>query len=240
MNILLSPDIWASLLALTALEVVLGVDNLVFISLMASKLPESERDRVWKVGLTLAAGMRVLLLVAINWVIGLTGPLFSIWRHTVSGRDLILLGGGAFLLAKAVMEIHEQLESASRDTHTKTRIAATFPKVIVQVVLLDIVFSLDSVITAVGLADRIGVMITAVLIAVGTMMWMSGPVMRFVNQHPTIRMLALAFLVLIGVSLLAEGGGAHLPKGYIYSAMGFAVLVEALNMKMRRNTSKAS
>ena len=235
MSSLLSPDIWVSLLALTALEVVLGVDNLVFISLMASKLPTEARDKVWKAGLGMAAGMRVLLLFAINSVIGLTAPLFTIFNHTVSGRDLILLGGGAFLLAKAVIEIHAQLYPGSGHSGKAGRGAATFAGVLGQIALLDIVFSLDSVITAVGMADHIGVMIAAVLIAVGVMMWLSSPVMRIVNGHPTIRMLALAFLLLIGVSLVAEGGGAHLPKGYIYSAMGFAVLVELLNMRMRGN-----
>jgi predicted tellurium resistance membrane protein TerC len=227
-------------LALTALEVVLGVDNLVFISLMANKLPAASRDRVWKVGLGMAAGMRILLLFAITWVIGLTAPLFSVLNHTVSGRDLILLGGGLFLLAKAVIEIHEQLYPGTRHDDRVRRTAATFAGVLTQIALLDMVFSLDSVITAVGMADRISVMIAAVLIAVGVMMWLSSPVMRIVNEHPTIRMLALAFLLLIGVSLVAEGGGAHLPKGYIYSAMGFAVLVELLNMRMRRNQPAGS
>jgi len=237
---LLSPDIWVSLLALTALEIVLGVDNLVFISLMANKLPPASRDRVWKAGLAMAAGMRVVLLFAITWVIGLTAPLFSVLNHTVSGRDLVLLGGGLFLLAKAVLEIHEQLYPGSRHDGRADRTAATFAGVLSQIALLDVVFSLDSVITAVGMADRIGVMIAAVLIAVGVMMWLSSSVMRVVNEHPTIRMLALAFLLLIAVSLVAEGGGAHLPKGYIYSAMGFAVLVEVLNMRMRRNQPAGS
>lgn len=240
MSSLLSPDIWASLVALTALEIVLGVDNLVFISLMANKLPREARDRVWKVGLAMAAIMRILLLFAITWVIGLTAPLFSILNHTVSGRDLILLGGGLFLLTKAVIEIHEQLYPGTRHDDRVKRTAATFAGVLTQIALLDVVFSLDSVITAVGMADRISVMIAAVLIAVGVMVWMSRPVMRIVNEHPTIRMLALSFLLLIGVSLVAEGGGAHLPKGYIYSAMGFAVLVELLNMRMRRNEPAGS
>ena len=235
MSSLASPDIWVSLVALAALEIVLGVDNLVFISLMARKLPHELRNRVWKIGLALAAAMRVLLLFAINWVIGLTAPLFSVFNHTFSGRDLILLGGGAFLLAKAVIEIHAQLYPGSGHSGKAGKGAATFAGVLGQIALLDIVFSLDSVITAVGMADHIGVMIAAVLIAVGVMMWLSSPVMRIVNEHPTIRMLALAFLLLIAVSLVAEGGGAHLPKGYIYSAMGFAVLVELLNTRMRRN-----
>ena len=228
------PDVWISLVTLTVLEIVLGIDNVIFISILAGRLGGKEAERARVVGLSLAMGMRVLLLLGISWIVRLTTPLFSVFGHELSGRDLILLGGGLFLLGKATFEIHHKLEGDDHDD-AGDRAGATFAKVITQILLLDLVFSLDSVITAVGMADRVGVMIAAVVISVGVMLWSSGPVMRFVGRHPTVKMLALAFLLLIGMSLVAEGAEFHIPKGYIYFAMGFAVLVEALNLRMKRN-----
>ncbi|MCY3585541.1 MAG: TerC family protein [Acidimicrobiales bacterium] len=229
-----NPEVWISLVTLTVLEIVLGIDNVIFISILAGRLGGKEAERARVVGLSLAMGMRVLLLLGISWIVRLTTPLFSVFGHELSGRDLILLGGGLFLLGKATFEIHHKLEGDDHDD-AGDRAGATFTRVIIQILLLDLVFSLDSVITAVGMADRVGVMIAAVVIAVGVMLWSSGPVMRFVGKHPTVKMLALAFLLLIGMSLVAEGAEFHIPKGYIYFAMGFAVLVEALNLRMKRN-----
>lgn len=240
-----NPEVWISLVTLTVLEIVLGIDNVIFISILASRLDGSQSDtaggskrspadRARVVGLSLAMGMRVLLLLGISWIVKLTAPLFSVFGHELSGRDLILLGGGLFLLGKSTFEIHHKLEG---DDHHESddKAGTSFAQVIIQILVLDLVFSLDSVITAVGMADRVGVMIAAVVIAVGVMLWSSGPVMRFVGKHPTVKMLALAFLLLIGMSLVAEGADFHIPKGYIYFAMGFAVLVEALNLRMKRN-----
>ena len=240
-----NPEVWISLVTLTVLEIVLGIDNVIFISILASRLEgspsdtaggakRSPADRARVVGLSLAMAMRVLLLLGISWIVRLTAPLFSVFGHELSGRDLILLGGGLFLLGKSTFEIHHKLEG---DDHhgDEGKASTSFAKVIIQILVLDLVFSLDSVITAVGMADRVGVMIAAVVIAVGVMLWSSGPVMRFVGKHPTVKMLALAFLLLIGMSLVAEGADFHIPKGYIYFAMGFAVLVEALNLRMKRN-----
>ena len=245
-----NPEVWISLVTLTVLEIVLGIDNVIFISILASRLDGSQSDtagsgarspadRARVVGLSLAMGMRVLLLLGISWIVRLTTPLFSVFGHELSGRDLILLGGGLFLLGKSTFEIHHKLEG---DDHHEAegRAGTSFARVIVQILLLDLVFSLDSVITAVGMADRVGVMIAAVVIAVGVMLWSSGPVMRFVGKHPTVKMLALSFLLLIGMSLVAEGAEFHIPKGYIYFAMGFAVLVEALNLRMKRNRQSAT
>ncbi|WP_420445924.1 TerC family protein [Candidatus Poriferisodalis sp.] len=229
-----NPEIWISLVTLTMLEVVLGIDNVIFISILAGRLGGQQADRARVVGLSLAMGMRVLLLLGISWIVRLTTPLFSVFGHELSGRDLILLGGGLFLLGKSTFEIHHKLEG-DNGHGPEGSAAASFARVIVQILLLDLVFSLDSVITAVGMSDRVGVMIAAVVIAVGVMLWSSGPVMRFVSRHPTVKMLALSFLLLIGMSLVAEGADFHIPKGYIYFAMGFAVLVEALNLRMKRN-----
>ncbi|MDP9369165.1 MAG: TerC family protein [Chloroflexota bacterium] len=231
MDWLTSPEIWTAMLTLTALEIVLGIDNVIFISILAGKLPEAQRDRARIVGLSLAMFMRVALLFSISWVIGLTEPLFALFGHDFSGRDLILFGGGLFLLYKATSEIHEKLEGD--ETHGGTRAAASFAGVIVQILLLDIVFSLDSVITAVGMADDLPVMIAAVVIAVGVMLVSSGSISAFVGRHPTVKMLALSFLLLIGMTLVAEGFGQHISKGYIYGAMGFSVFVEALNLRLR-------
>ena len=233
MEWLANPDVWIALLTLTTLEIVLGIDNVVFISILAAKLPAAEQGRARTVGLGLAMGMRIALLFAISWVIGLTAPLFAVFGNELSGRDLILIGGGLFLLAKATFEIHEKLEG-EEGGHGAGRTRSTFGAVILQILLLDAVFSLDSVITAVGMADDIGVMVAAVVIAVGVMMVSAGAVSDFVNHHPTVKILALSFLLLIGMSLVAEGWELHIPKGYVYFAMGFSVLVELLNLRLRR------
>jgi len=239
MEWLTDPDIWIALVTLTTLEIVLGIDNIVFISILADKLPEAQQARARTLGLGLAMVMRILLLLSITWVIGLTAPLFLVWGNEISGRDLILVLGGLFLLAKATFEIHEKLEG--EDTHaTAAPVSARLGSTLVQIMLLDVVFSLDSVITAVGMADEVGVMIAAVIIAIGVMMVSARPISRFVNQHPTVKMLALSFLLLIGMSLVAEGWDLHIPKGYIYFAMGFSVLVEGLNLRVRRRRVRAA
>jgi predicted tellurium resistance membrane protein TerC len=233
-----NPDIWLALVTLTALEIVLGIDNIVFISILAGKLPESQQDRARNIGLLLAMGMRILMLLAISWIIGLTDPWFEIFGNELSGRDLILIVGGLFLLGKATFEIHEKLEG--EDPHNQeAKAVVTFASVLTQIVLLDLVFSLDSVITAVGMADEIWVMIAAVVIAIGVMLLSAEAVSDFVNRHPTVKMLALSFLILIGFSLVAEGWELHIPKGYIYFAMGFSILVEALNLRVRRKRVRA-
>jgi len=244
MEWLADPQIWISLITLTILEIVLGIDNIIFISIMAAKLPAGKQKKARQVGLALAMITRVLLLLSLTWIMTLTKPLFSMgdwigisdhdWieKLTVSGRDLILIIGGLFLIYKSTTEIHEKLEGDEHEMQTKAIV--TFSGVITQILLLDVVFSLDSVITAVGMADHIGVMIAAVIIAVGVMMVSAGGISNFVNKHPTVKMLALSFLLLIGVSLLAEGFEQHIPKGYIYFAMAFSVLVEMLNIKMKK------
>ncbi len=225
-------QIWIGLLTLTILEIVLGIDNIVFISILSGKLPEDQRDKARKLGLALALITRILLLLSLSWVMGLTAPLFTlpIMNHEISGRDLILILGGLFLLYKSVVEIHGKLEG---EEHSKQVKGASFSSVITQILILDIVFSLDSVITAIGMVKQIGVMIAAVIIAVGVMLAFAKPISEFVEKHPTVKMLALAFLVLIGVNLLAEGFDQHIPKGYTYFAMAFAVGVEVLNLKMK-------
>ena len=227
-----NPDSLIALVTLTALEIVLGIDNIIFISILAAKLPPEQQGRARTVGLALALITRLLLLLSLAWIARLTAPLVTVLGHELSGRDLILLGGGLFLLAKSTSEIHDHLEGGE-DHAAAGRAAASFAAVITQIVLLDIVFSLDSVITAVGLADEIPVMVAAVIIAVGVMLVASGPLSAFVNRHPTVTMLALSFLLLIGMSLVAEGLGLHIPKGYIYFAMGFSVFVELLNLRVR-------
>lgn len=243
-----NPEIWISLITLTILEIVLGIDNIIFISIMASKLPEKNQKKARQVGLALAMITRVLLLLSLTWIMTLTNPLFNAaewigltegeWHEklAVSGRDLILIIGGLFLIYKSTREIHEKLEGDEHSLQTKA--VVTFTGVIFQILLLDIVFSLDSVITAVGMADHIGVMVAAVIIAVGVMMLSAGSISDFVNKHPTVKMLALSFLLLIGVSLLAEGFEQHIPKGYIYFAMAFSVLVEMLNLKTKKGSAK--
>ena len=226
---------WIALATLTILEIVLGIDNIVFISILAGKLRPELRDRARKVGLSLAMFMRVALLLSITWVMRLTAPLFSVIGEEISGRDLILVIGGLFLLAKSTHEIHNKLEG--EEGHASARVAASFGAVIVQILLLDIVFSLDSVITAVGMADEVSVMVLAVVIAVAVMLVSAGPISDFVERHPTVKMLALSFLLLIGVSLIAEGFDQHIPKGYICFAMGFSIFVEMINLRIRARTS---
>ena len=228
----LSEDVLVALVTLTVLEVVLGIDNVIFISILASKLPKQQQEKARRIGLMAAMGMRILLLMSIAWIVRLTQPLFTVFDHPVSGRDLILIIGGLFLLFKATREIHDKLEG--EEGHVKARVAPTLSAVITQIMLLDIVFSLDSVITAVGMADDLAVMVAAVVIAVAIMMFAARPVSNFVEAHPTVKVLALSFLLLIGVSLIADGFGAHIPKGYIYFAMGFSVFVEVINLRMAK------
>jgi len=233
MDWLTDPQAWIAFATLTALEIILGVDNVVFISILAGKLPEAQREKARRVGLGLAMFVRILLLMSIAWVVRLTAPLFTVLTEEISGRDIILLVGGLFLLAKSTHEMHGQLEG--EEGHSSARVAASFTSVIIQILLLDIIFSLDSVITAVGMADDIGVMISAVIVAVAFMFVFSGTVSRFVDKHPTIKMLALSFLLLIGVSLVAESLDFHIPKGYIYFAMAFSLFVEVLNIRLRKS-----
>ncbi len=221
-------------MALLTLEIVLGVDNVVFISILANKLPEEQQDRARRTGILAAGGMRVLLLLAIGWIISLENDWFELFGRGFSGKDIILLVGGLFLIYKATKEIHHKLEG--EDEHGETKVAPTFAAVITQVLLLDLVFSIDSVITAVGITDVVPVMVIAILAAVAVMMVASGSIYRFVNQHPSVKMLALAFLMLIGTTLIAEGFGEKIPKGYIYAAMTFSVFVEVLNIGVRRKT----
>ena len=226
-----SAEGWIALATLTILEIVLGIDNIVFISILAGKLRQQERGRARRIGLSLAMFIRIALLWSITWVIRLTAPLFTVLSQEISGRDLILLLGGLFLIAKSTHEIHEKLEGDEGES--STRVAASFAGVIVQILLLDIIFSLDSVITAVGMAEDLAVMVIAVILAVGVMLVSAGAISDFVDRHPTVKMLALSFLLLIGVSLIAEGLDQHIPKGYIYFAMGFSVFVEMINLRIR-------
>lgn len=248
MEFLSSPEAWISLLTLTVLEIVLGIDNIVFISILAGKLPQNQQKKARQVGLALAMITRVLLLMSLSWIMKLTAPLFNIgdwigitdtvWleKLAISGRDLILLIGGLFLIYKSTHEIHNKLEGENEsEGNVKPH---SFTGTIIQILILDIVFSLDSVITAVGMADHIEIMIAAVVIAVIIMMISAGAISNFVNKHPTVKMLALSFLLLIGVSLLAEGLDQHIPKGYVYFAMASSVLVEMLNLRMKKNASK--
>jgi len=220
-----------ALVTLTVLEIVLGVDNVIFISILSGKLPVSEQRRARRVGLLAAMVMRIALLFSIAWMARLTDPLFTVVGHALSGRDLILVGGGLFLLAKATYEIHDKLEGP--EGHASGKVAASFASVIIQVMLLDIVFSLDSVITAIGMAEDLFVMVTAVVMAVLVMLVAAESISAFVEKHPTIKVLALSFLLLIGLSLVADGFGQHIPKGYIYFAMGFSVFVEMINLRVR-------
>lgn len=236
MEWLSDPHLWLSLLTLSALEIVLGIDNLVFLAILADRLPEAQRPLARRLGLGFALGTRLALLGSLAWIIGLTEPVFVIWNHPVSWRDIILVGGGLFLLAKATHEIHGSLEGEDEeegDGHpprTPPGLVAT----IIQIGILDIVFSLDSVITAVGMVDDLRVMVAAVVVAMVVMLVAAGPLARFVSRHPTVKMLALSFLLLVGMALVADGLGFHIPKGYLYFAMGFSVLVEALNLAARR------
>ncbi|HEY9089791.1 MAG TPA: TerC family protein [Anaerolineaceae bacterium] len=235
MEFLTDPQSWIALLTLSALEIVLGIDNIVFISILAGKLPGKQAVTARQLGIGAALVTRVLLLFSISWIVRLTQPLFTIAGWNASGRDLILIAGGLFLLAKSTFEIHERLEG--EEDHGREVRAPSLAAVVAQIALLDIIFSLDSVITAVGMSNQLVIMIAAVLIAMLIMLLASGTIMDFVNRHPTVKMLALSFLLLIGFSLVVEGIGVHIPKGYIYFAMGFSVLVEFLNLRARRKTS---
>ena len=237
MSWITDPQAWIAFVTLLTLEVVLGIDNVIFISILASRLPTAQQAKARIVGLGLAMFLRIGLLLSISWVIGLTAPLFTVLSQEISGRDIILIAGGLFLIAKSTREIHENLEG--EEEHPASRVAPTFMGVIVSILLLDIVFSLDSVITAVGLVQELGIMIAAIVVAVFFMMAFSGPVGAFVERHPTVKMLALSFLLLIGVTLIVEGFDGHVPRGYIYFAMAFSMFVEMLNMRVRKAKAPA-
>ncbi|HEX8228222.1 MAG TPA: TerC family protein [Chloroflexia bacterium] len=241
MEWLLNPDSLIALATLTVLEIVLGIDNIIFISILAGRLPKEQQATARTVGLGLAMFTRILLLLSLSWIISLTAPWFVVFEQEISGRDLILIGGGLFLLGKSTWEIHHRLEGEPDDhaAQTAPRGRAAFVSTLVQIILLDIVFSLDSVITAVGMANELWVMVTAVVIAVGIMMISAGAISRFIEQHPTIKVLALSFLLLIGVTLVAEGFDQHISKGYIYFAMAFSVFVEMINIRVRSKTAKS-
>jgi predicted tellurium resistance membrane protein TerC len=234
MDWLTDPQAWIGFLTLAALEIVLGVDNIIFISILAGRLPKDQQQKARQIGLLLAMFMRIGLLLSLSWVIGLTAPLFEVLGQEISGRDLVLILGGLFLIAKSTHEIHNRLEG--EEGHASAKAAASLKGVLVQIVLLDIVFSLDSVITAVGMVDEISVMIAAVVVAVGFMFVFARAIGEFVERHPTVKMLALSFLLMIGVALIADGLDQHIPKGYIYFAMGFSVLVELLNLRAKKVT----
>ena len=231
-EILLDPQIWIAFLTLTALELVLGIDNIIFISIIVDKLPQEKREFARKLGLFLAMFMRIGLLLVLSWIIGLTEPVLTLFGHGVSGRDLILIAGGLFLIWKSTMDVHQLLEGEEGEQSSK--VASTFAGVILQIIMIDLVFSLDSIITAVGMVREVGVMIAAVVASVGLMMLFASAIGRFVSDHPTIKMLALSFLVVVGVVLIVDGFGHHVPKGYIYFAMAFSVGVEMLNIRMRK------
>ncbi len=236
LELLTDPQAWAALATLTALELVLGIDNVIFIAILVEKLPLEQREIARRIGLFAAMFMRIALLMMLAWIVGLTTPLFSVSGQAFSGRDIVLLLGGLFLLWKSVGEIHQSMEGGEEGSATIA--ARSFSMVIVQIMLIDMVFSLDSIITAVGMVEQIPVMIAAVIVSVALMMLFAGAIGRFVAAHPTIKMLALAFLTVIGVVLIAEGFGHHVPKGYIYSAMAFSVAVEMLNLRMRKRASR--
>ena len=232
-----SPEAWIALATLTALEIVLGIDNIIFISILVAKLPDSQRDRARKIGIMLAMLTRLALLFSISWVMGLTEPWFTIFGEEISGRDVILIGGGLFLLAKSTHEIHVSVEGES-EASGATKVAGSFGTVLVQIAILDIVFSLDSVITAVGLVDHVSIMAIAIIIAVGVMLLASKAISDFVDDHPTIKILALSFLIIVGLTLILEGLDFHIPKGYIYFVMLFSLAVEAINIRMRKKAPK--
>ena len=231
-ELLTDPAAWAAFLTLTALELVLGIDNIIFIAILTDRLPRERRDLARRIGLALAMFMRIGLLLVLAWIVGLTQPLFAVLGQEISGRDMILIGGGLFLLWKSTMEIHQLMEGEEGGSSSKA--PATFSGVIIQVIMLDAVFSLDSIITAVGMVDEIEIMIAAVITSVALMMVFAGPVARFVSHHPTIKMLALSFLFMIGMVLIADGLGHHVPKGYIYFALVFSLTVEMLNLRLRK------
>ncbi len=235
-ELLTDPQAWIALATLTALELVLGIDNIVFISILVDKLPKAQQDRARRLGLFMAMFMRIGLLMVLAWIVGLVEPMFTVLGQEISGRDLILIGGGLFLIYKSTGEIHQSLEGETG--HSSSAVKATFTAVILQIMVVDMVFSLDSIITAVGMVDRIEVMVAAVIASVGMMMLFAGAIGRFVSDHPTIKMLALAFLVVVGVVLIAEGFDQHVPKGYVYFAMAFSVGVEMLNIRLRKRSKK--
>ncbi|HHT7894898.1 TPA: TerC family protein [Pasteurella multocida] len=234
---LASPEAWVALFTLAALEIVLGIDNIIFISILVGRLPEHQRQSGRLIGLGLAMGMRILLLLSLSWVMSLTATLFTVLGEAISGRDLILLIGGLFLVAKSTHEIHHAMMPEEENEEAKPK-TVSFLGILTQIAILDIVFSLDSVITAVGMVDQVGVMIVAIVMAVGVMMFAAKPIGDFVETHPTLKVLALSFLILIGVALIGEGLDFHIPKGYIYFAMGFSVVVEMINIKMRKKLIK--
>ena len=236
MAILSDPQAWMALVTLTGLEIVLGIDNIIFISILSGKLPKEQQEKARLIGLALAMITRIALLFSLTWLMGLTRPLISLLGNDISGRDLILISGGLFLLAKSTLEIHEKLEGAEGEG--AARAAVSFAATLVQIMALDIVFSLDSIITAIGMSNQIEVMVAAVVIAVGFMMLFSGTIGAFVERHPTVKMLALSFLLLIGMALIGDGFDMHIPKGYIYFAMAFSVFVEMLNLRLRRAQGK--
>ena len=238
LELLSDPQAWIALATLTALELVLGIDNIVFISILVDKLPKAQQERARRIGLFMAMFMRIGLLMVLAWIVGLVAPLFTVLGQEISGRDLILILGGLFLIYKSTGEIHQSLES--EEGHASSAVKATFTAVILQIMVVDMVFSLDSIITAVGMVDRIEVMIAAVILSVGMMMLFAGAIGRFVSDHPTIKMLALAFLVVVGVVLIAEGLDFHIPKGFVYFAMAFSLGVEMLNINMRSRAKKAA
>ena len=234
--LLTDPQAWIAFATLTALELVLGIDNIIFISILVDKLPLEKREFARRIGLAMAMFMRIGLLLVLAWIVGLVTPLFTVAGHDISGRDLILILGGLFLIWKSTAEIHQSLEG--EETHGSSAVKATFAAVIMQIMVIDLVFSLDSIITAVGMVDQIEVMIAAVMLSVGMMMLFAGAIGRFVSDHPTIKMLALTFLVVVGTVLVAEGFGHHVPKGYVYFAMAFSLGVEMLNIRMRKRSAK--
>jgi len=233
MEWLTSPETWMALITLTALEIVLGVDNIIFIAILVGRLPQHQQAKGRTFGLALAMLTRLALLFSITLIMRLTHPFFTLFSHGISGRDLILIGGGLFLLAKSTMEIHESLEGDKLEEHSAHKKYASFLAIIIQIAILDIVFSLDSVITAVGLSDKLAIMAAAIIMAVGVMLFLAGPISNFVEKHPTVKILALSFLIMVGMALIGEGFTLHIPKGYIYFAMAFSVFVEMLNMRMR-------
>lgn len=237
LEMLQSPDTWVALATLTALEIVLGIDNIVFISILSGKLPREQQKQARLLGLGLAMFSRILLLFSLSWIMRLTAPLITVLGQEISGRDIILIGGGLFLMAKSTFEIHHKIEGVPE--HERQVKAASFVSVLIQIMILDIVFSLDSVITAVGMTDKLPVMVTAIIVAVGVMMLASGAISDFVDKHPTIKILALSFLILIGVALLGEGLDMHIPKGYIYFAMAYALGVEMLNLRYQKKSKAA-
>ena len=236
MHLLLSPEAWIAFFTLTALELVLGIDNIIFISILVDRLPRETREKARKLGLFMAMFMRIGLLLLLAWIVGATNPLFTVFGSPFSPRDLILIFGGLFLVWKSTQEVHQLLEG--EEEHHDSKVKATFSAIIFQIMLIDLVFSLDSIITAVGMVDDVRVMIAAVIASVGMMMVFAGPIGRFVSAHPTIKMLALSFLVVVGVVLVSEGFGTHVPKGYVYFAMAFSLCVEMLNIRMRKRSAR--